>query len=190
MILEQAEQIARQLVEQMAPHCVRCEIGGSIRRQKAEVKDIEIVAVADWEWKQYDLFAEVQVNHLFEWAINASGIRWIKSGTSEIVDWQPQPTGKYWRGLLPAGIKLDLFITSLETYGLIYLIRTGSAEFSTALMSYAKTQTLYRVEGGWLMKGAEQVCTPDEERVFELLGLEYVEPNLRLDRRAIRKRKS
>jgi DNA polymerase/3'-5' exonuclease PolX len=189
MLLEQAKQIARELVAQMSPHCVRCEIGGSIRRRKAEVKDIEIVAVANWDWEKYDLFAEMKVNLLFRWAVNTSGIRWIKPGTSEVIDWQPQPTGKYWRGLLPAGIKLDLFITSLETYGLIYLIRTGSADFSAALMTYAKNETPYRVEGGWLMKGAEQVCTPDEERVFELLGLEYVEPHLRLDGRAIRKRR-
>ena len=45
MKLAQAENLARRVVETMAPYCERVEIAGSIRRGKAEPKDIEIVAI-------------------------------------------------------------------------------------------------------------------------------------------------
>lgn len=37
--------IAQRLKQRMNPHCLRVEIAGSVRRQKAEVGDIEIVAI-------------------------------------------------------------------------------------------------------------------------------------------------
>lgn len=37
--------IAEKIKAQLAPHCDRIEIAGSIRRKKPEVKDIEIVVI-------------------------------------------------------------------------------------------------------------------------------------------------
>jgi len=49
--LSYAQGIAEGLVEQLAPHCDKISIAGSIRRQRAFVKDIEIVAIP----KPYDV---------------------------------------------------------------------------------------------------------------------------------------
>ena len=171
----------------MRPFCVRCEIAGSIRRRKEEVKDIEIVAVAEWELEKYDLFAEAKVNKLFRWAVSCAYVRWIKPGTSEIINWQPQPTGKYWRGLLPSGIKLDLFIADYSNFGLIYAIRTGSAEFTTALVTHAKRVGLPCVDGH-LTRDGKPLETPEEGDVFDLLGLEHVAPHERITYSSLRVR--
>jgi len=42
---DEAHSIAVRVLELLQPHCIRCEIAGSIRREKSEVKDIEIVAI-------------------------------------------------------------------------------------------------------------------------------------------------
>lgn len=177
MRLAKAEQIARTLAGEMSPHCARVEIAGSIRRGCPEVKDIELVAVPllKEEETTEGLFPEqVRVNMLYRWA-KRSGVTWIKSGTSRIVPWQVKPDGKYWRGLLPAGIKLDLFIADPANFGLIFAIRTGSAEFTTALVTRAKEVGLPSVDG-YLTRGGERVVTPEETDVFELLGLEWTDP--------------
>lgn len=180
MRLARAEQIARTLADEMSPHCARIEIAGSIRRRVEEVKDIEIVAVPLLKDEETTggLFPEpVRTNLLYQWA-KRSGVNWIKPGTSEIVPWKPKPDGKYWRALLPAGIKLDLFIAGPENFGLIFAIRTGSKEFTTALVTRANEVGLPSVDG-YLTRDGARVETPEERDVFELLGLEWTEPALR-----------
>lgn len=177
MRLARAEQIARTLVDQMAPHCARVEIAGSIRRGCPEVKDIEIVAVPLLKDEETPglLFSEpVRTNLLYRWATR-SGVNWIKTGTSQIVPWTIKPDGKYWRGLLPAGIKLDLFIAEPDNFGLIFAIRTGSAEFTQALVTRAREVKLPSVDG-YLTRDGERVPTPEERDVFELLRLEWLDP--------------
>lgn len=184
----------------MAPFCGRCLVAGSIRRRKEEVKDIEIVAtpIMETAYVQEGLFSEeVTVNLLHRWATTQLIISWIKPGVSQIVPWKIKPEGKYWRGLLPSGIKLDLFIADYTNFGLIYAIRTGCADFSSALLAHANTRSRYqtetrwyedrpelkkRGESGYLVAKAngERVATPEERDVFELLGLEYIEPHERV----------
>lgn len=201
MKLQEARTIAEGLARTMARHCHRVEVAGSVRRSCSEVKDIELVAVPRWESlpvSTLPLFgAESEpVNLLHRWAVTdaASGgqswgrLRWIKPGTSEVVDWEPKPEGKYWRALVDGRIKLDLFLASPENYGLILAIRTGCAEFSQALMTYAKLRTAYHVEGGYLRDREGRALETREERdVFGLLGLDYVEPAGRTGQHAVRK---
>lgn len=183
MFIRDAKVIAERLVSQMEPFCRRIQIAGSIRRGRQEVKDIEIVSIPEWGTRRGDglpLFGgePEPVNLLHEWAIaGVHSLQWIKTGTSEIVPWLPKPEGKYWRAVVDGQIKLDLFLTTAEQWGLIYLIRTGSAEFSQGVMTYVKHQTDYRIQDGALWDRDGQVLsTPEEEDIFRLLRLDAVEP--------------
>src|SRR3972149_7318106 len=49
---EEAAEIGYKLLEWLAPYCRRAEIAGSVRRGKAEVKDLEIVAIPVVEMRQ------------------------------------------------------------------------------------------------------------------------------------------
>lgn len=198
MELKTASALAERLVTQMTPYCKRVEIAGSIRRGKSEVKDIEIVAIPCWgEVKSGGtLFAELEkappLNQLHVWALQAVArgeLVWIKPGTSVIEFWTPKAEGKYWRGLLAhegEQIKLDLFLTKPENFGSVFLIRTGSADFSRAVAAHAQ-HIHHPFKDGFLTIAGVPVETFEEAHVFELLGLQFVEPNRRIDGRAVRK---
>jgi DNA polymerase/3'-5' exonuclease PolX len=197
MFIREAQAIANRLVAQISPFCRRVEIAGSIRRGCQVVKDIELVVVPEWAEGErpasalFDLGeATPRVNLLHVWARSAGvhNCRWIKTGTSEVVDWVPKAEGKYWRALVGEEIKLDLFLTTPEQWGLIFLIRTGSAEFSQAVMAYAKYYTRFHVERGTLCyRNGLQLTTPTEQDVFDSLGLDFVEPRERTGFAAVRK---
>lgn len=189
-----ARAVAEAVASAMTPHCLRCEIAGSIRRGKPEVKDIEIVAIPKWEPRPdpASLFGEeIQTNLLRNWALSPEcPVRWIKPGTSEVLDWQPKADGRYWRGLIK-GIKLDLFITEPLRWGVTQLIRTGSADFSHAIATHALQSGYKFHEGGlWRMVGGvpiTQIETPDEASVFRALGLRWIEPQCRVGEMDLRR---
>lgn len=198
MNLITAREIADRLIKSMAPYCQRVEVAGSIRREKGEVKDIEIVVVPKWtvapiEEQIKDLFGNPprnpkNINYLHFWAMklaSESGVRWIKPGTSEIIPWEPKPEGKYWRGLVDETVKLDLFLAARDNFGLIYLIRTGSADFSAAVVTHAKNIGM-PCKDGYLHEEGERQPTLEESDVFARLGLQYVAPPARIDYRSLK----
>ena len=169
--LARATAIARALVEEMQPHCERIMIAGSIRRGSETIGDIEICALPRWA-KDTDLFgAPYPVeNTLYAWAVaqeKDGKIAWTKGF---------DPRGRYWQGVLPTGLKLDLFLPIPEGWAAITLIRTGSAEFTERVMGFAKYRG-YRFDAGVLKTiDGEVVLVEDEREVFDLLGLEYTPP--------------
>lgn len=191
MRLVEARDIAESLAASMRPFCERVEIAGSIRREKEECRDIEIVAVPRWEeaTDPTDLFGETVTrrNLLFrEWKWTAQGIEWIKPGTDGIVAWDIKEDGKYWRGYLRSHrLKLDLFLATPDNFGAIYLIRTGSAEYSHALVTFAQ-RVGCKFDKGRFVRYGKALCVPEEADVFEALGLVMPDPKDRIGVSAIR----
>ncbi|GAJ14573.1 unnamed protein product, partial [marine sediment metagenome] len=50
MKLEQAQKIAEEVVKRLSPYCQRIQIAGSIRRQKPQVRDVDIVLIPSDPW--------------------------------------------------------------------------------------------------------------------------------------------
>jgi DNA polymerase/3'-5' exonuclease PolX len=176
MELQEARGHAERLRDEMAPYCHRVEVAGSVRRGKAECRDIELVAIPRWEQlpEPGTLFeSPVWTNTLHAWALRTGAVVWIKPGTSAIEPWAPKPEGKYWRGLLSDGTKLDLFLADERNFGLIWLIRTGPAEWSQAVVTHALRL------GKPCVGGSLGVPTPEEADVFAYLGLQWVPPEAR-----------
>jgi len=160
MIYEQAYEIADKIKKELAPLCERIEIAGSIRRKKPFVKDIEIVAIP----KPYDI-------GLFE------------SGIATVVNQWPKVRGelpcKYTQRILPEGIALDLFFADKENWGLIYAMRTGSADYSHKVLGNAWVKRGYKSIGGYLCSNGKRIAVPEEKDLFTLIGVNYVEPEKR-----------
>lgn len=187
MNLFAALDIAQRIQEHLAPACHRIEIAGSIRRKRPEVKDIELVAIPKYSQKGEpvrDLFGNIiapipRINLLVEACKAMTKTRWIKPGTSEIIDWPLKPDGKYFRGLLPCGLKLDLFTATPDSWGYILAIRTGSAEFSMKLAT-KWVAAGYKGDHGMLTKGGRPFPVREEHDLFNLLYVPYVEPQFRI----------
>lgn len=182
MQLALAEKLAEKIIETMRPYCERVEVAGSIRRQKAKVKDIEIVAIPKYEGF-IDLLNEHPRNLLYDWAMEMKAqkrIQWIMTGTSEIKDCDINPDGRYWRGLLVASqIKLDLFLSQPERWGATFLIRTGSQEFNVQMMRAAHKIGYFFANGELHDNTGNVVDLLEETEVFRVLGMDYVEPKER-----------
>ncbi len=160
MKYKKALKIAQQVKAQLAPHCYKIEIAGGIRRKKAKVKVIEIVAIP----KPYKAGA------------CATGI------AVELQKW-PKVKGtlpcKYTQRILPQGIKLDLFIVTPQNWGLLYAIRTGPAEYSHKVLATGWVEHGYKSAGGYLTSNGVQIPVYNEIDLYNLIGIKWVDPQLR-----------
>ena len=131
--LAEARELAERIAEILRPGCEKLDIAGSIRREKAEVKDIEIVCLPR-RVEMYNLFGELTgldfANEFDEAIFNfetAFDYKYIKSGNKYKQVALTMENGKT--------INLDLFIAENHNYGYILALRTGDWEFSKALVT-------------------------------------------------------
>lgn len=160
MIYQKALSIAERVKQELAPHCERIEIAGSIRRKKSEVKDIEIVVIP----KPYEI-------GLFENGIASVVNQWQKV--------KGELPCKYTQRILPEGIKLDLFFAVKDNWGLIYAIRTGSADYSHQVLGGGWTKKGYHSIDGFLNNGRNNIAVREEIDLFRIIGIPWVDPEHR-----------
>lgn len=164
MIYAEALQIAERVKAQLEPFCHRIEIGGSIRRKKPEVKDVEIICEA----KHY------------ETGLFASGIATIVDEWEKVKGDLDYDTCKYTQRILPEGIKLDLFFTRPENWGYIFALRTGSAEYNFKILQAIKDSG-HIAEGGRILHPVTGLCVVDTEiDFFNLINLPFIKPEERI----------
>lgn len=163
---------AQALVAYLTPRCERIEIAGSIRRKKEMVGDIEIVAIPRLD-PITNLFGEVSGHHsqLNDAALFAELGRVLRSGLH------------YVQVEMADGVCLDLFITTPEQWGVIYTIRTGSADFSHWLVTPRQQggacPGFAKVRDGRIWVGSTALDTPEERDVFKALELPWISPEAR-----------
>lgn len=167
MKLAEAQIIADRVRAELAPHCVRCEIAGSVRRLRPEPRDLEIIVVP--KTISSGLFRDMDIRDLG--FVSTVGRWFAVKGRADI--------GKYTQLVLPDGIKLDLFMVSLDTWGIQMAIRTGSEEYSHQVLAGGWTRLGYESKGGVLWKDGEPTYIREEQELFDLLGIPWCPPELR-----------
>lgn len=177
-----ALEYATEIVEWLELATGTIAIAGSIRRGKPDVGDIEIVCVPVITDEPDGLFDTRQLNHL-------------TLRVDELIESRhlaPHPTdpkrGERYSKLVhrKSGLQLDLFSATDETFGLIYLIRTGPAAYSQRFVTDLRRKGLH-VGGGALHRGGlgcgtyecEVIPTPSEGDVFAAAGWPFVKPEIR-----------
>lgn len=211
--LRLAEIAAERLRAELTPYCERIEIAGSIRRRKAAVGDLELVAVPriDRE-EECDLFGHVVVtkahNHLdahLREMLRAPHGPIFKSraelfettgyepdGVPDVLRWGDHYKRFYfWWGRADAVVSVDLFLATPANFGAILTIRTGPHDFSRELVTHIKHATPYRQRDGHLVieETGEVVPVSEETDYFALAGVPWLDPSQRTVaalRRAIR----
>jgi DNA polymerase (family 10) len=178
LALARAIPLAEKIKAAISPACERIEIAGSIRRRKATVGDIEIVAIPklcpDLE-AQLSLFGEppkmvsaldLLLNNLVREKDN------FRRGEKD---------GVLYKNFLVqfdddgSEIGLDLFLTTPDQWGYILALRTGPGDFNKAWVTQKSKGGIlpdeYHFEGGWLIgPDGIRIPTPEETDIFCLLG--------------------
>lgn len=165
MTWERAKVLAERIAATLRPGCERVEIAGSIRRLKADVGDIEIVAIP----KRAGFFEESALDPILQSIVDDGRFARIKNGD------------KYKQFLLPkSGCKLDLFLCEPETWGVIFTLRTGPADFSQRLVTQRCKGGLLpsdlRVQDGRVRRRMDVLDTPEEADFFRVAEVGWMEP--------------
>ncbi|MBC7294352.1 MAG: hypothetical protein H5T84_09710, partial [Thermoleophilia bacterium] len=158
-LLGVVEPQAARLVEalRLLPGVTAADYAGSLRRHRATVRDIDLVAASDTHRAVMDAFAslpEIATVH--------------ERGETKLT------------AVTHAGLNVDLRVVPPASYGNLLQHFTGSAEHNVALRAYAQQQgykiSEYHVEE--LATGRKITCATEAE-VYGLLGLAYIPPELR-----------
>lgn len=173
--------IGDELVAALAPHCERVCIAGSLRRNKPDVGDIEILYVPRIGQirRPGSLFTESGslADELLEC--------WLTTG---VLDKRLNKNGHPAWGPLnklarhtASGISVDLFATTSEHWFVSLVVRTGSAAMNIELAASGLRRGMKLHGYGVIERIAtgEQIVPNSEQEVFELLGVPYREPHER-----------
>ena len=154
MELERAKVIASAVVKALEPYCERIEIAGSIRRQKATVKDIDMVLIPKDRW-QLDLVLGRMGNY------KMSGMKIARIEMDSI--------------------PLDIYFATPATFATLLLIRTGSIENNIRLASLVKRKgwRLHASGEGLSDEHGQRIAGDTEESIFRALGIAYLPPEKR-----------
>jgi DNA polymerase/3'-5' exonuclease PolX len=131
MRYNQAKDLAISIGEKLKPFITRINIAGSIRRQKPDVKDIELICLPRYIYGgQSSMFETVAT----EKVISENFVGIIKTLGKVI---KGKPDGRYMQIELPQRINLDLFMPGHDDYFRQYAIRTGSADYAARTIAAA-----------------------------------------------------
>ncbi|MHB1392666.1 MAG: DNA polymerase/3'-5' exonuclease PolX [Clostridia bacterium] len=137
------------------PYIQECDLGGSLRRRKEVVKDIDIVASTTESTKLMDYYTSLtQVSEVVSRGETKSTVR------------------------LESGINMDLRVVDIKEFPYALNHFTGSKEHNTAIRHRAKAMGIKVNEYG-LFRGEELIPCTSEEEIYRVLGLEYIPPELR-----------
>lgn len=158
----EVEALALKIIGAMEPYCEKAEVAGSIRRRKEKVNDIDIVVQPK---PQSWVKAIKEIRRKF-------GAITEKQGTKLATLYVPFES-KEGQG----HVQVDLYRASKRTWGILLLIRTGSAKHNIYLASLALRRG-YRLaySQGLLNEKGEVIASKTEREVFQELGLDYIQP--------------
>ncbi|MEP7375558.1 MAG: hypothetical protein ABI675_19595 [Chitinophagaceae bacterium] len=193
MTLATAISYCTRILYLLTPHSERIDVAGSIRRQKAELGDIELVCIPKKTFNQTDLFGggEWLISPEFESAIGIMLDHVVKGNLS----------GRYMQFVVKGHVKVDLFMPVPEDYYRQLAIRTGSREYSNLVIAHAwkrlgwvgagdhglrRREDCQEYMSGdkpkWKLVNADGELPPvwqSEEEFFQWLGLTWLDPRYR-----------
>lgn len=175
----EAMAVANRFIAFLEPYCTRILVAGSLRRRRQTVKDIELlfvpkmISVPD----PCDMFGGTKL-------VAATDAPIAKLLDLGVITKRPSKTGVYTWGAenklarhLASGIPVDLFATDEDHFWMALFVRTGPAELNTRVASLAIARGLrMHAYGNGFSRGSQAVRVKSEREIFELVGLDYLEP--------------
>ena len=135
------------------------EVGGSLRRMKATVGDLDLLAAAEDSGPVMDAFVgHPDVIDMISRGDTKSSVEFVNN------------------------IRAQLWVHPPERFGTALQYATGSKEHNVRLRELALKQDLSLSDQAFLRKDGSEVLCAEEEDVYEILGLPWIPPELREDR--------
>jgi len=159
MTLARAVLVADEFVNALKklPLVKKISTAGSLRRQKETVRDIDILVISDKPKKVMQAFtSSPSVRDVLAEGQTKASVR-----TKE-------------------DIQVDCRVVEQKSFGAALLYFTGSKNFNIKLRQMAIKKGLKINEYG-VFRNDKFVCGRTEEEIFKLLGMPYIEPELRED---------
>ena len=158
MRLDEARSIAERVRGVLSPYCDKIEIAGSIRRGKPTVHDIDLVMIPK---SGQDLMLNSLLCSMGKIVLDGPRVKRLQ--------------------LPDENITVDIYLATPDTWTVLLLIRTGSAESNVRLSSLARRK-------GWRLKASgeglfdedsNRIAGDTEESIFEALGIPFQQPHER-----------
>ncbi len=159
MTLAQAMQVADEFISALKKlsEVKRISVAGSLRRQKETVRDIDILMISKKPKKIMDVFTGLpDVATVLAKGETKSSVR------------------------TKGDVQVDCRVEEEKSFGAALLYFTGSKNFNIRLRQLAIKRGLKINEYGVFRKN-RFVCGKTEEEIFKILGISYIEPELRED---------
>lgn len=139
------------------------EPGGSLRRWRETVGDIDLVAAATDSSQVIEAFCRFP-----------EVARVLGQGETKLsVE-------------LKQGVRVQLWVHPPDRFGSALQYATGSQAHNVRLREYARAQGMSLSEHGFVQADGSQILCAAEEQVYEVLGLPWIPPELREDRGEVR----
>ena len=142
-----------------APGVKAVELGGSLRRMRATVGDIDILAAAKDSSAVMDAF------------VNRKDVARVlgKGETKASVEFRQ-------------GLRAQLWVHPPEHWGTALVYATGSKDHNVRLREYALKKGFSLSEHSLTREDGSEITCEREEQVYEALGLPWIPPEIREDR--------
>lgn len=195
-----ALRLALEIMTQLVDDCARIVIAGSLRRGKATVGDVELVAEPRYrpspagEQNRLDMRLQQMLDlGMVSKRLKGDGspIAWGERWSVRQMAGQDRPPpGSRQKSIVYKGLPVDLFIVLPDRqWGPTFVLRTGPGEGNEALVTPRGQRTRNGVRGicppglhwadGALFREGVALDTPDERSVFKAVGLPLIAPHER-----------
>jgi len=133
----------------------RLVAAGSVRRWKETIGDADILVISNDSRPVMDYFVSLpEVARVYAKGLTKSAVQ------------------------LNNGLDVDLRVVEKKSYGAALSYFTGSKDHNVALREIALKKG-YKLNEYGLFKGKKQIAGETEEEIYEKLGLDYIEPEMR-----------
>lgn len=143
------EPLIVEVLKALAPACTQAEVMGSYRRQKPDLKDVDILLIGD----------------------PREALKIISTLGEDVV-----MAGEFIIRFHYHGILFDLTFTKKETWGAAVLYRTGSQAFNINCRGKAKAKGMKLNEYGLFDRNEVLIEAESEAGILRHLGIGWVEP--------------
>jgi DNA polymerase (family 10) len=162
--LNEVLQIANKIIKELKNKVEKIVVAGSIRRKKAMVRDIDILAISKNPEPVMNYFTKMK---------NVDRILGKGKTKSTVI--------------LDNGIQADLRIVPEKSFGAALQYFTGSKDYNIKLREIAIKKGYKLNEYGLFeRKTGKMVAGETEKEIFKILGVKYIEPEKRISSEDVR----